>query len=141
MNGYRRRAALAAAGCILVGAAAIGVHEHVYVRRHSVNYDDYQRITRGMTKKEVERLLGGPPGDYSTGSIVTISSGNCWWTDQDAKWIGDKGVVIVRFKDDGTVAGEFLSGDPMKAFIPGMVCPGRRWLDEVLDRLLRPFRP
>jgi hypothetical protein len=83
-----------------------------------ITYENYQRIRAGMTRTEVEALLGCRPGDYSGGPLVTVSGGNCWWEDSDSRWIGNDGIIIIRFKDNNTVANHIFSQDPMKAFVP-----------------------
>ena len=59
------------------------------------------RITIGMTKTEVEKLLGGPPGDYSTRPLLCVTEVLC---PQEAKWGGNDGAIYVRFDDANQVS-------------------------------------
>jgi hypothetical protein len=113
----------------------------LYHHSGAVTYENYQKITAGMTRAEVEKLLGGPPGDYSIcGPGVGISGGE-WWSPRDPKWISDECEIIVRFKDDGRVATGFLSR-PMAEFVPtinlgepGVLDRFERWISSVLEGL------
>jgi hypothetical protein len=62
-----------------------------------------ERVTPGMTRAEVEALLGGPPGDYRTDverfSFSHLSLYMLWSED----WIADEGKVSVWFDAAGCV--------------------------------------
>src|SRR4051794_12625345 len=38
--------------------------------RHNVSRESFERLQPGMAEPEVEALLGGPAGDYSSGPLV-----------------------------------------------------------------------
>jgi hypothetical protein len=86
----------------------------------SITHENFNRISAGMSIKETERILGGPPGDYSTGSVVTLSSGHWPSSTLDRKWIGDSGEVVVKFTNDNTVASYPFSGKAQKMFLPSV---------------------
>jgi hypothetical protein len=72
----------------------------VLPRHCPVNKAACERIEVGMTKREVEKILGGPPGDYRTRPVLGDigSGGGIDWT----MWIGDEGDAWV-WLDHGIV--------------------------------------
>ena len=103
-----------------VGAAlAIRIYD-----RPRICKDNFDRIRCGMTKKKVEAILGGPPGDYSTGPVLRFAgiklpyNGFGWGcrTCTDETWTGDGGTITVRFLEDGTVARQPLGTGAMARF-------------------------
>jgi hypothetical protein len=73
---------------------------------------NYERIREGMTRQEVESLLGGPPGNYSR---IPDKEAGLWTIDPSRPdlnrqffigrevWIGDELAVAVWFDDKGRV--------------------------------------
>jgi hypothetical protein len=56
----------------------------------------YERIEQGMTNAKVEKILGGPPGDYSTrpqNEIVLIG----YRSPRTQEWKGDEVTISVFF--------------------------------------------
>jgi hypothetical protein len=82
-----------------------------------INLENFNRLRGGMSKKDVERILGGPPGDY-TRSRVKLSPAVIWirngkeyafptregedWT-KGAIWLGNEAAIKVEFDSDGQV--------------------------------------
>jgi hypothetical protein len=67
---------------------------------HAPTEDDYARVRNGMTRAEVEQLLG-PPGDYrSWASRVNILPTDLPQTSQLDRWVTDDGLMWVRYADD-----------------------------------------
>jgi hypothetical protein len=67
-----------------------------------VNWAASERIKEGMTRAEVEAILGGPPGDYRTrpeGFIFEIPRTSMQVSE---RWYGDEGKVDVGFDLDNT---------------------------------------
>src|SRR5947209_5208858 len=64
------------------------------------------RVIPGMTRAEVEAILGGPPGDYRVRSrAVTIDVALAPVPGRVLeKWRGDAGIALVQFGPDGRVA-------------------------------------
>jgi hypothetical protein len=75
-------------------------------------------IQPGMTQREVEVLVGAPPGDYETGrrGIVLDLYGNGVLMNGGRleQWGGDEGFIHVGFGPDGTVL--------WKRFVPAGRC-------------------
>jgi hypothetical protein len=74
-----------------------------------VNESGLAAVREGMTRHEVEDVLGGPPGDYTTRKAIVI---RMWpghanaaiysgWTWEE--WISDEGWITLTFDRDGTV--------------------------------------
>ena len=63
-----------------------------------------ERIKPGMTRAEVEAILGGPPGDYRTRPTQTV---DIWMAEGEA-WFGDEGDCIVAFDRGVAVAPAFF---------------------------------
>ena len=84
------------------------------------------RIQPGMTRAEVEALLGAPPGDYETGRrgivLDLYGSGVLMREGRREEWGGDEGFIQVGFDEDERVL--------WKRFVP----TGRRW--NVIERWL-----
>jgi hypothetical protein len=61
----------------------------------------FDLIQKGMSREEVERALGGPPGDYSTGPCLSLAchaNSFCQtWT-----WLCDDGHLFVDFNESAT---------------------------------------
>jgi hypothetical protein len=71
----------------------------------TLHWSNLGKIETGMTEIEVERLLGGPPGDYGTGirsAIRRLFRENQRAKDAGASnWWSNRGVLTVRFDDSG----------------------------------------
>jgi hypothetical protein len=62
---------------------------------------DCDRIEIGMTRAQVEHVLGGPPGDYRTRhTFPPAISMYVFWD----KWQGDGGLIFVDFDGDDRVS-------------------------------------
>ena len=67
----------------------------------------FERVTKGMSREEVIRTVGGPPGDYSEGRGQPIGHRPVTWDDpkpyRSQSWVGDDAWMLVEFDDDDTV--------------------------------------
>ena len=55
----------------------------------------FQRVQPGMTRDEVYKTVGGPPGDYTGGTVaITVTTKAEFWASSDA-------MMFVSFDDDG----------------------------------------
>jgi hypothetical protein len=86
-------------------------------RQDRITLPNYERIQNGMTLTEVERLLGGPQGEYATRPTV-------YWQQWGGKseregrsgaskhqWRGNKGLIDVELDEQQKVVGKhFASG-------------------------------
>jgi hypothetical protein len=62
-----------------------------------------------MTEADVERLLGGPPGDYTTRKVVwVIEDSRLVPPGTPVRWLGDEGEAVVYYDKEGRVTGAFF---------------------------------
>jgi hypothetical protein len=77
-----------------------------------VNCAACERIEKGMTQTEVEEILGGPPGDYTTrpgGFLPLVFAVSM---KPRKTWQGDECVVHVTFEDGRVFWVEVVKVDP-----------------------------
>jgi hypothetical protein len=124
--------ALLAVALVLCGASLALVAP----RHCSVNRAACDRIKEGMTRAEVEQILGGPPGDYRTrpGPAVpsTFVSAPARLFYCHEEWRGDGVALWVNFDDRGRVAG--LGGWSVASESPGPIAIARWRLNRLLGR-------
>jgi hypothetical protein len=65
----------------------------------------YERIEPGMSRTEVEEILGGPPGDYRTRPTRVEEGPGSGFTWEG--WWGDEGMVEVCFRGDSVLVTRF----------------------------------
>lgn len=119
----RRRIAWMAGACL---ALAVCLAVRLWLANSSpVRLANHRDIQGGMTLAEVEGILGGSPGDYSSAPGQTRFRLNVSVSGHAETWISDEGIVIVSF-DQGRVDGWHFAG-------PGVIAPRpidrlRTWL-------------
>ncbi len=133
----RRKRVVIAVGLILVAVVAAGVAMRLrpedprLARSRLIDQEHCDRIKEGMSRAEVEAILGGPPGDFATKrmhyAVVYIDG-----TPLDKRWYGNEGVIEVQF-DYGGKVGRAL-------FEPGRELPPR-FLPERVRAWLRRLWP
>jgi hypothetical protein len=84
----------------------------------------FERVEEGMSREEVIRTVGGPPGDYSRRELITNGWSNLSWYHDT--WLCDDGELLVRFDDSGT-ATEVVVLD-VRSRQPTLTEQIRRWL-------------
>jgi hypothetical protein len=67
-----------------------------------VTPEDFQRIEKGMSRREVETILGGPPGNYATVGVKERLTGSKQAISKD-RWIGNRAAIDVWFSGDRVV--------------------------------------
>jgi hypothetical protein len=109
-----------------------------------IRYANFEQIQNGMTRADVEVLLGCPAGDYSTGPVefeFGFGDGQSFHLEQTClpelgdmqggtwvQWFGDRGSINVSFDDDGKVQRK-------NRHIGRRVRPAwMRWLEQKLGR-------
>ena len=109
---------------LLLAVAACFILWQLFGKSNSVNLANHWRIRGGETLAEVEAILGGPPGDYTSTPGQKRFRLNVWY-ERSETWVSDEGMVIVGFDTDGRATGT-------RSFIgPGVQTP------DVLERLRR----
>ncbi len=95
-----RRRLLLTLGAALAVLVAAGAVWWAGLPRPGITEANGARIKPGMRMKEVEAILGGPPGGYIAGQLVNARPVyrrvGYWYTD-------DMGILVL-FSNDGTVA-------------------------------------
>jgi hypothetical protein len=61
----------------------------------------FEQVKKGMSREEVIRTVGGPPGDYSADRRRPFCRGVL---PEHERWLCDDGELFVRFDDDDTAA-------------------------------------
>jgi hypothetical protein len=116
----RRRIALMTVACL---ALAVGLAAWLqFLNARPVRLANHRDMQPGMTLAEAEKILGGPPGDYSSAPGQTHFRLNVRVNGQSETWISDDGIIIVGFDEEGRVNGWSFAG-------PGVIPP------RLIDRL------
>jgi hypothetical protein len=124
------------AAVVAAGVVAVWPRPTRFTRAHC------DRIQVGMSRAEVEAILGGRPGDYRTGPttgaslteaihrlgpITYLGPRENWAPITFDRWQGDSGNVYVNFSPDGVEAKSFTATTKLE----------QRPLDNLLWRLKR----
>jgi outer membrane protein assembly factor BamE (lipoprotein component of BamABCDE complex) len=80
-------------------------------RPHRINQEGFDRITDGMTRQEVEEVLGRPPGDYTDrrdypGEVhfpITLGWDDTTSMYSSDEWVSDQGRIVVYFDQAGMI--------------------------------------
>lgn len=103
--------------------------------RHPIGRDGCEAIQLGMTEREVEAILGGPAGDYTSGRplVVVPAKPGPFLTAAEGRlisyvrfWKGDAGEVSVGFDRDGQVSCKRF--DELTSAPESLLAKLRRWL-------------
>lgn len=78
--------------------------------KHRINAESITQIKAGMSKQEVETILGAAPGDYSQGMAGVWLCGRGWQAAEQLAWLGDEAAVRVYFDAEGRVLGVLQGG-------------------------------
>src|SRR5262249_13666796 len=119
----RRRFVWVVAVC---AALAIGLGACLWLTRPGpVRLANHRGIRGGRTLADVEGILGGPSGDYSSAPGQTRFRLNVKH-ERPQTWISDKGIVIVGFDAEGRVGAYSVLGPDLTT--PDLLDRLRAWL-------------
>jgi hypothetical protein len=100
-------AGVALAAAVLVPAALeLHAYRQKLARGRSVDMAHFKRLLNGMSRAEVETILGGPPGDFTTTGIrfdelrfddISLHTGDRDEGDHWERWASDHGQIQVCF--------------------------------------------
>jgi hypothetical protein len=115
---------------VAVGLLLVGTLLPIVLPRPSpVTLAVFERIEQGMTRAEVEGVLGGPPGDYRTRptSRVWISLGEggsmvAMGFRSRETWEGDEGSIEVTFDGGIVEATDFTEMTPQPMAVWDLIC-------------------
>jgi SmpA / OmlA family len=86
---------------VLAGGGALPLCYYLILPKVQATRDNYEKIRRGMNEQEVEAILGGPPGDYTTGPW-RVELREAWDKGHTRRlWISDSGRIAVFFDQQG----------------------------------------
>jgi hypothetical protein len=93
----RRRTLLVLASLLVCAALAGLLYVQIFTAASPVRWENVPAIKAGMTRADVEALLGAPPGVYATRAIQVqpFPPSQRPWT----LWIGDDRAVCVAFDE------------------------------------------
>ena len=86
---------------------------------HPLSVETYRKIHLGMTRAEVEAVVGGPPGvigpkpKYLSGGALEEEGHigpHGFFVGPTAEWYGHRGRIVVGFDDAGRVKGKQFFG-------------------------------
>jgi hypothetical protein len=69
--------------------------------KHNINGASFEKIKQGMTLAEVEAILGGPAGDYTTRPTISECDGRLGPGDKE--WVSDDAAISVWFDPKGGI--------------------------------------
>lgn len=109
MHSRKRRWVLVLAGLAVLAAGAFVL----WLQPERISQENFDRIRVGMSRAEVEAILGGPPGDYRTvrtvwNSAVEEDPAYCSAVDYRASIIDEKG-----YSSSSLEGGVWASGVPI----------------------------
>jgi hypothetical protein len=103
---------------------------HLPPRSVSITTDKYERVQIGMTRMQVEAIMGAPPGDYRRPGGLLGNRKLREPADPNVRtWVGDTLTVMLLFDDQGRVLAKLIFGGPC--------LPGAAPEPPILDRLRR----
>jgi hypothetical protein len=119
-------------GLVAVALLLTGALFLLFPRSSRVTKAAFDQIEVGMSRPEVEAILGGPPGDYTTMPVQPDlrSPGGlveCLY------WEGDEGTIEVTVDADGAISWKgFCEARPEKVGLFGLLWwRFQRWRDRV----------
>ena len=137
----RQRMLLMLGLLVCLGIGGLVLWSWVTAPAHRIDRRTFLRIRLGMKKQEVYDLVGGPPGNFSTGPTICVDGSVEHAVDPAAAakvetWECDTDSIHVYFDDEGTVVGREWgeqvlrsdAGNPF-AFVRGGL---RHWLRKLL---------
>src|SRR5262245_30954410 len=92
--------------CTLVLLLILMLGLALLMQPRAIDFNAYQTIKPGMSRAEVEKLMGGPPGDYTRGrysaGVIRRNFPNFPPTGWQM-WTGSNGCFMIQFDEDGNV--------------------------------------
>jgi hypothetical protein len=90
-----------------------------------VTRDRFERVRKGMSRDQIESIVGHPPGDYTSGPCLQMPRGLFYWN--HVTWLCDEGELLVEFDDNATATSVVIC-DVVILGPPTMVQRIREWL-------------
>jgi hypothetical protein len=120
-------------GLLLFSALLVGFAGWLWIAsRPRVTRARFEQVHPGMSREEVNRTVGGPPGDYSHGRVVAwrLAALRSFDLKVYQQWLCDDGELLVRFDDADIVTDRIIQdvvsvSGPASRMVPERI---RRWL-------------
>jgi hypothetical protein len=106
---------------VLAGTAALWLS--LVLGGDRITWRSFQRIQVGMTQKEVEAILGGPPGEYAVPKI-----GLTRFTPPEGEWWGAEAIIVIEFTKERRVLRKWLYNPYLRPYQPNALDRARSWL-------------
>jgi hypothetical protein len=118
MERTMRRRLYCALGLVALAVLGFGVVLRWTRPQHNISVDGCEAISRDMTREQVVRLLGVPPGNYSVGNVQVMAGGpgnyqkvpefaaywQTWGREATTEiWVGQEAAIVVGFDKQGKV--------------------------------------
>ncbi len=105
MRQWKRTTALAVFACALVVLCVCS-----FLRRTgAVAVSSYGLIRKGMSRTEVEAIVGGPPGEYTSKPVVKYYAPTGLSLERTVAWATDDGDLTVSFLSDKVTNVSFVA--------------------------------
>jgi hypothetical protein len=128
----RRTAAGIASSLLLTGTVLLLAWMIARQPGKHLNLENFTQIRPGMTQAEVERLLGGPPGNYGRysekGSERTLEGYRAPPGSVEKLWYNDAHRFEIYFAQEGRVVGLHKRGGYQQFSAPSWLERLRSWL-------------
>ena len=99
-------------GCtVLLVVVVVAMLPSLYrkINPPAVSRERFERLKKGMSREEVEAIIGVPPGTYETERRISIGTFGLHRGDH---WQGDEGIITVTFDATGhAVYFSFINAD------------------------------
>jgi hypothetical protein len=110
----RRTLLVALAGLAVVVAAGVVTLRAMSDPAARITVKNYNRIREGMSRAEVEGIIG-PPGDYTTHPTYGYVGSGPWEPQPgEESWLADEAVIKVQFDGTSKVVRALFSGNIAK---------------------------
>jgi hypothetical protein len=123
-------AGVAVAAAVLVPAALeLRDYHQKLARGQLIDAEHCDHIQKGMRQDEVEAILGGPPGDFTTQPVAF--GGPCLTGLPRVRWehwVGNRAMILVCFDTQDRVQLVWLGDDPIPVPPPSATELVRGWL-------------
>jgi hypothetical protein len=89
-----------------------GYFLHAWLTKSPINRDTFERIEEGMTQKDIEELIGLPPGQYERDAIFLNVPG-AMHGETCESWSSNDGEIIVWVSSEGKVTDKTFNNEPV----------------------------
>jgi hypothetical protein len=115
----RRRLLISGLALLAIFATAMGPRLYRNMNPPPISPERSAHLKEGMTPKEVEMVIGLPPGEYVTEERA-FSGTFCFGAEPCLIWSGDEGTIVVHLNYDGRADNvRFFAAEEYSFPVPG----------------------